>query len=111
MQAWLHVLSNVRIEFGQVSTLQLSSAAVSWRASWSSWSPRGATQRASCAEQAAPTFVLLSVMPQTVTGRNAPVMSFELAFFGFASACVPQKPGVRHTTGVVVLVVLLVDVD
>ena len=38
------------------------------------------------------------------------MMSWEPAFLGLVSACVPQKPGVRHTTGSVVLVEL-VDVD
>src|SRR5262245_26653082 len=49
-------------------------------------------------------------MPQTVTGRKNPVMSCEPALRGFASACVAQKPGVRHTTSSVVLV-LLVEVE
>ena len=57
-----------------------------------------------------PTSVLFRTTPHTVTGRKAPVMSCEFGLRGFASACVPQKPGVRHTTGCVVLVVLL-DVD
>jgi hypothetical protein len=46
-----------------------------------------------------------------VTGKNAPVMSCDFGLRAFASACVAQKPGVRQTTGTVVLVVLLVDVD
>src|SRR5262245_48990385 len=46
-------------------------------------------------------------MPQTVTGRKEPVMSCEPGFSGFSSACVAQKPGVRHTTSSVVLVVLV----
>ena len=66
---------------------------------------------ASCAEVVLPTSVLLSTTPQTVTGRNAPVMSCELGLRGLASACVPQNPGVRQTTGLVVLVVELVEVD
>ena len=37
-------------------------------------------------------------------------MSCAFGFFGFVAACVAQKPGVRQTTGSVVLLVLL-DVD
>jgi hypothetical protein len=49
--------------------------------------------------------------PHTVTGRNACVMFCDFGLRGFAAACSFQKPGVRQTTGTVVLVVLLVLVE
>src|SRR6187455_1354579 len=65
--------------------------------------------------------VLSMSVPQMVSGcarsRKCWVMFCAFGFFGTAvpsAACVPQKPGVRQTTGTVVLVVevlVLVDVD
>ena len=68
-------------------------------------------QRACSAEQSP--WLCVSSLPQTVTGRNAWVMSCAFGLRGFVAACSAQKPGVRHTVGIDVLVVLdvLVDVD
>src|SRR5262245_16226914 len=80
---------------------QLSAAAVSCRARCSRMSPDGLTQIASRAELSSFSRVLVIDLPQIDRLPPPALMTACVMFTAFsfvlAAACVPQKPGVRHS--------------